>query len=369
MGSSPSSIFKPVVNTVEGSLGLNGWKGLRDSAETLGSLAGNYLLPGSSLVTDNLVSKGSQNNLSSPIGQLAQIGTGLTGSGAGQSTTGIPSASDVGAGWGNAANAAGLTGEGSLLGTTAGTPVEGGVGPTQGSGVLGSVTRSAPSLSSMLSGGSGTSSGGGASSFLPLGTALAGGATSLYENDQAQKNLVDAENKALGQLSPYTATGAAANSRLSDLLGNSGNTGASGYGSLTAPFTAASLQSDPGYQFELGQLNNALDRKAAASGNYFSGNALKEAQQFGQGLADTTLNQAFNRDLATKNQIYSDLAGQAGSGLSAANAAGNAFTGIGNAQAGSNIATGNTINNTLSSLLSGSGAKRPYNINGQVYYF
>lgn len=218
-------------------------------------------------------------------------------------------------------------------------------------------------LSSALASGTG----GGGSSFSTLGTLL-GGANSLYTNDQAQKQLLEQEKQAMAQLSPYTASGGAANSKLSDLLGTSGNSGAGGYGSLTAPFTPGDLTQDPGYQFNLAEGTRALDRKNAASGNTFSGAALKEAQQFGQGLADNTYNNAFQRYQTQNNATYGRLAGQAGAGQGAATSAANINEGIGNTQAGSTIASGNTFNSTLASLLNGSGAKRAVNIGGQIVY-
>lgn len=54
---------------------------IRDTLESAASLGGNYLLPGSSIITDNLVSKGSQKQLSSPLGQIAQVASGFTGGG------------------------------------------------------------------------------------------------------------------------------------------------------------------------------------------------------------------------------------------------------------------------------------------------
>jgi hypothetical protein len=56
---------------------------LRNDIESVASLVGNYYLPGSSLVTDQLVSKGSQAQLGTGLGQLAQIGTGVAGGYAG----------------------------------------------------------------------------------------------------------------------------------------------------------------------------------------------------------------------------------------------------------------------------------------------
>lgn len=46
---------------------------VRDTAESAAVVAGNYLAPGSSLLTAGLVSQGSQAQLASPIGVLAQV--------------------------------------------------------------------------------------------------------------------------------------------------------------------------------------------------------------------------------------------------------------------------------------------------------
>lgn len=348
-----------------------GWNPIRDAIESAASLAGNYALPGSSLVTSNLVSKGSQGQLNSTLGKIGQAATGLTGAGVGSGFTGIPAASDIGAGWTGLGNALGVTGNGSLLGTAAGAPLEGGVGPTQGSGVLGSVSKglssAGNSLSSALSGGTG----GGGSSYGGLnlaGTAL-GALNSMNANDKAQKDLLAAENNSLGQLQPYLSSGTANNAKLSELLGTGGDSTASDYGSLTKPFTPGDLTQDPGYQFNLSQGNAALDRKQAATGGYFSGASLKAAQDYGQGLADNTYNNAYQRYLQQNQNTYNQLAGQTSNGLNAANSAGNIYSNIGNAQANAGISSSNIINNTLSSLLNGSGAKRTVNIGGQTVSF
>lgn len=218
---------------------------------------------------------------------------------------------------------------------------------------IGTGALASPTLSPGIGGGSSMFSSNG------LGTLL-GGATSLYENQQAKKDLTDSQNNALGALAPYQASGNAANSKLGNLLGTTGNPNSTGYGSLIAPFNPGDLTNDPGYKFNLAQGDQALSRKEAASGNMFSGGALKEAQTFGQGLADNTYNNAFQRYLSQNQNTYNQLSGQAGVGANAAGAAGNIFGNIGAAKAGADINTGNTINSTLSSLLSGTGAKQPY---------
>jgi hypothetical protein len=52
------------------------WTSIRDLGESAAVLAGNYLLPGSAAITSNLTSQGSQEQLRSPFGQLAQLGSG-----------------------------------------------------------------------------------------------------------------------------------------------------------------------------------------------------------------------------------------------------------------------------------------------------
>lgn len=105
-------LFSPVASLV-----TDGFTGLRDSVEAGASLAGNYFLPGSSILTDKLVSKGAQKDLNSTVGRIAQIGSGLAGGGIGESVTGIPSAAEVGGGWTNAANAVGGLAGDATLGT------------------------------------------------------------------------------------------------------------------------------------------------------------------------------------------------------------------------------------------------------------
>lgn len=92
-----------VIGSIEHGIS-SGWNDIRDTAEAAASVVGNYLLPGSSLVTDQLVSQGAKKDLSSPLGLVAQFGSGLAGAGVGSATTGVPSASSVGAGWGNLAS-------------------------------------------------------------------------------------------------------------------------------------------------------------------------------------------------------------------------------------------------------------------------
>jgi hypothetical protein len=55
------------------------WSSIRDPLEAAAVVAGNYILPGSSLLTGQLVSQGAKETLSSDLGKVANIAAGVTG--------------------------------------------------------------------------------------------------------------------------------------------------------------------------------------------------------------------------------------------------------------------------------------------------
>ncbi len=131
-----------------------------------------------------------------------------------------------------------------------------------------------------------------------------------------------------------------------------------GYGSLTKQFDAADLAKDlpyqNGLQFGLDTGINQLNARAASSGGYGSGAALKALTRFGNDYATTKTADAYNRNASEKNQLFSFLSGTAGQGLSAAGtaagvgmgAAGNIAglqTGIGNANAAGTVGGANAL--------------------------
>ena len=138
-------------------------------------------------------------------------------------------------------------------------------------------------------------------------------ATSGYRDAQAQQE-------------PYMETGKQANTMLQDQLSS---------GALGGKFTAGDFEADPGYQFRKEQGEQALNRKATApgGGGYFSGQALKEAQQFGQGLADQTYDDAYSRWMGEQKNTYKVLSGQQGQGRQAGTAYGDSSINIGNTMA------------------------------------
>lgn len=316
-----------------------------------------------------------------PIG--AAIGGGLGGAIGGGGISGITKGAALGGltGWG--ANALGLGGSiGGLFGGGAGSAAG-----SSGGGLL-------SSLGGLFGGGAGA----GASGIVDLGTAMpwknAGSATSLFgggggglfgsgrgaltslvnpasslfggfmtSNAQkdAEKQLLAQQERARAALAPYQQSGLAANQALASKLAS---------GELGGTFTPGDLTKTPGYQFDLSQGEQALARRQAASGNYFSGQALKEAQDYGIGLAEKTYGDAYNRWLQGQENTYRQFAGQSAAGQNAAAGLGGIYQGMGETQAGGTLGQSDTINKTIAALLSGSGAlgRTPTLIGGQVVY-
>jgi hypothetical protein len=94
-----------------------------------------------------------------------------------------------------------------------------------------------------------------------------------------------------------------------------GQTSANAYANLLKnPFTAPTLaqaQQTPGYQFNLQTGTQAINENAAATGNLMSGNTGRALTQFGQGLATTTYQQAYQNAL----QQYMTNLNAAGQGV------------------------------------------------------
>lgn len=158
----------------------------------------------------------------------------------------------------------------------------------------------------------------------------------------ATNQQVSANKEAQAVLNPYMDTGKQANTLLQNALSS---------GQLGGNFNPGDLTKDPGYQFKLGQGEQALGRKQAAGGNYFSGQALKEAQQYGQGLADQTYADAFNRDLTRQQNLYNILSGQQNQGRSAATNYGGYASDIGQYLAQGEIQKEKNKQQLMSSLL------------------
>jgi len=97
--------------------------------------------------------------------------------------------------------------------------------------------------------------------------------------------------------------------------------------------------SNPAYQFQLKQGQQALDRSAAARGMGYSGAQTKAAQEYGQGMASQQYDKEYNRASGEFGDYYNRLAGLAQGGQQATTSLQNA---------GNQYATG--ASNTLGSL-------------------
>ena len=157
-------------------------------------------------------------------------------------------------------------------------------------------------------------------------------------NEEIRRRLQQAQGKAQGMLQPYQQAGLNATSQLSS--------------ALSGGFQPGDLTQDPGYQFQLQQGEQALGRRMAAQGMNQSGAALKAAQEYGQGLAGTTYNDAYNRWLQQNQQ----LAGLSGQGYNAAGQMGGIYADMGGIDAQILAANQENKNRVLASILSGVGS-------------
>jgi hypothetical protein len=177
---------------------------------------------------------------------------------------------------------------------------------------------------------------GGISSMNPIAGLLSGYKQYQTVNDQ-EDEMKRAQQAGLNAYSPYARTGAQANRQLSD--------------SLAAGFNPGDLENDPGYQFRLQQGQKALNQGLAARGMGQSGAAMKAAQEYGQGFANSEYADAYNRWLQNNQQ----LAQKSGQGANIAGAQAGIYDQMGDIGANATGARNNAITGTLSGILSGRG--------------
>lgn len=189
------------------------------------------------------------------------------------------------------------------------------------------------------------------SSFMPASPlaapmGLISGLRSGKATDRAAQHQVSGNEAAQRELQPYMDTGKQANTLIQNKLAS---------GELGGNFTPGDLTKEPGYLFRLAEGTKALERKQAGpgGGGYFSGQALKEAQQYGQGLADQTYNDAYNRWLQHQQNTYNILSGQQGQGYGAAKDYGGYSAAIGDILANRTIAKENQRMKMTSDVLGG----------------
>lgn len=126
---------------------------------------------------------------------------------------------------------------------------------------------------------------------------------------------------------------------------------------LAAGFNPGDLTQDPGYQFELNQGMQGLDRSAASRGRLYSGAQMKAADTFATNFAGTKYDDAYKRWITGNNQL-SNLAGLGQVATNYTDTAaqnygqqyGNNVTGAANAQASGYLYQGNSLTNALNGV-------------------
>ncbi len=149
---------------------------------------------------------------------------------------------------------------------------------------------------------------------------------------------------------PWRQAGGNAVSALSNYYGLPGADGKTPNPAATGAADTKLIQSLPGYQFNLQQGNQAVQRDLAAKGLLDSGAAGKALTQYGQGYAMNASNQYLNglQSLAGLGQTSAANTGAAGA--NAANQIGSNQIYAGNAQASGYANQSNAINQGLSGL-------------------
>ena len=208
-----------------------------------------------------------------------------------------------------------------------------------------------------------------------LGTnkAIANAAGTQAQAGQAAQSAISDFGKTYGQLqAPYQNTGVQATNALGSLgsgtyniMNPDGTIAGTGMGSdyLTHQFNAKDLQAGlaPNYDFMLAQGAGANRNLANASGGQISGNTLQGLNTFNQNYAQNAYQNAFNNYQTQRQNIFGNLAQQAGIGgtslgqlgsvgSSLANTYGNVTTGLAASQAGATTAQAVNTQNALSNI-------------------
>jgi hypothetical protein len=333
------------------------WTDLRDTVESAAVVAGNYFLPGSSLLTSKLTSEGSQNQLNSTVGQIAQLGSGGAGAVAGNlsnyATAYDKVASAVGGAVGGSTTPQ-LTGQALVDAANAGTiSADEFATLAAGSGTTPSALMSGVGLSQYLMPAASVASG-------LLGYAGASKAAGISAD--ASANALELQRQMYNQQTslndPYRTAGLTAQNALMQKLGLGGNTGAADYGQYAKDFSMADYQADPGYAFRLSEGMKQLGHTAASRGGAISGGTMKGIQDYAQSSASQEYQNAYNRYQQNRTNQLQPLGNLMAAGQTAANQqgtqagaygtnAGNVITNAGNTAGSAVLGGATTLGNAL----------------------
>lgn len=321
------------------------WTDIRDTAESGAVVAGNYFLPGSGLVTGQLVSDGSKKQLGSTVGQLAMLGSGAMGAMDGN-------LANYGTAYDKVAGVFGGGAGGQITGQQAVDAFNSGkISPAEFEAIANGAGTTSQGL---LSGGAGLSK------YLTpaaiLGSSIFGAQaaskaadTQAAAQSQANQLAYSMFKEQQAAQEPWRQAGIGALGKL---------TAASDY----TPFGMDQFKADPGYGFRLSEGQKALERSAAARSGLISGGALKAATRYGQEAGSQEYTNAFNRYQTERQAKLGPLQSLAGIGQSAtnqmganagnySNTAGQGITSIGNVQAAGQMGRANALAGGVSQYL------------------
>ncbi len=172
-----------------------------------------------------------------------------------------------------------------------------------------------------------------------LGANAAGNAADTQS--QAAQQAAQIAQSQYGQtradLAPWRQAGTMALSDLSRLGGYGGQ-----------PVDMNALTSNPAYQFNLQQGQQAINKGAAARGNFYAPQTLQDIGKFSQGLASQEFGNIWNRDFQVAGMGENAAAQTGNFGMQGANIAGNALTGGANAQAAGTVGVANALTGGMS---------------------
>lgn len=215
---------------------------------------------------------------------------------------------------------------------------------------------------------------------VPAAASIGGAVISSGAQKSAANEATDTQlgmfDKTQQNLAPFISTGGAAYKDLSNLEGI-GTANPLTSPLLRAPtMTESQLESTPGYQFNLTQGLKSVQNSAAARGLGSSGAALKGADAYATGLADSTYQNQYSNAVTNQTNQYNRLQGVGSIGENAAAGLGNNAQATG-ANIGSNIigaanATGAAVTGAATSIgnaaLSGYGINSLQNMYGNQSY-
>jgi len=307
----------------------------------------------------NLSSMGGGQGITVPSGATATTPAGVLGSSGvtPTGTGGLPINTATGATVGTALSNinTGVTTPSTAITNTAGNVVGTPAGQNTSSGVLPAAATVAGTGLTAAQIAAGASAAAALANSKTISNANNSAAATQAAAGQGAQNLIQGLYTQQGQIqAPYQATGTQA-------AGILGAPATQQY--LTNQFNNQDLNSQlaPNYQFQLQQGLGQARNAANMGGGLLSGNTLQGLNTYAQNYAQGAYQNAFNNYQTQRQNIYSNLAGQAGIGQTAnqqlsslggqlANTYGNVTTGLAASQAGATTAQAVNNANLLSNL-------------------